>query len=173
MGCCEVLRSLFSFVKGILLLVFLWNHYLYLSNANDIPDLSKHVLYGFIVMMSILILLFMVYNLCCCGTNDKKRDRTANVCCCKVFFSLIHDFSLLGFLWKYYSHLANTEDVHDWYKYIMYGMIGILSALILFSMVWDICYCSSTNEEEKEEDASKYYSSEDSDIVIDIISDLP
>lgn len=55
----------------------------------------------------------------------------------------------------------------------MYGMIGILSALILFSMVWDICCCSSTNEEEKEEDASKYYSSEDSDIVIDIISDLP
>lgn len=115
MGCCEVLRSLFSFVKGILLLVFLWNHYLYLSNANDIPDLSKHVLYGFIVMMSILILLFMVYNLCCCGTNDKKRDITANVCCGKVFFSLIHDFSLLGFLWKYYSHLENTEDVLDWY----------------------------------------------------------
>lgn len=176
MGCCEVLRSLFSFFKGILLLVFLWNHYLYLSNLNDIPD---WFIFFFIVMMSILILLFMVYNLCCCATNDKKyneeghsRDKNASKYCFRVFLSLVHDISLLGFLWKYYSHLANTDDVTDWFKYIMYGMIGILSILILFSMVLDICCCSS-NKEEKEEDASKYYSSEDSDFNIDIISDLP
>lgn len=147
----------------------------YLSNLNDIPDWFIF----FIVMMSILILLFMVYNLCCCATNDKKyneeghsRDKNASKYCFRVFLSLVHDISLLGFLWKYYSHLANTDDVTDWFIYIMYGMIGILSILILFSMVLDICCCSS-NKEEKEEDASKYYSSEDSDFNIDIISDLP
>lgn len=161
MGCCEVLRSLFSFFKGILLLVFLWNHYLYPSNSNDIPDWFKH---GFIVMMSILILLFMVYNLCCCATNDKKfnekdhsRDKSASKDCCRVFLSLVHDISLLAFLWKYYSHLSNTDDVTDWFIYIMYGMIGILSILILFSMVWDIYCFSSNNNEEKEEDARLTY----------------
>lgn len=146
--------------------------YLYLSNVNDIFDLFKYVLYGFIVMMLILILFFMVYNLCCCGINDKKWDRIVNICCCKVFFLLIYDFFLFGFFWKYYLYLVNIEDVFDWYKYIMYGMIGILLVLILFFMVWDICCCSSINKEEKEEDVSKYYFLEDSENVIDIILDF-
>lgn len=180
MGCCKVLKSLFSFAKGVVLLVFLWNFYLYLSNANDIPGWFKHLMNGIIVLTSMLILVSMVCDICCCATNNKdeekdlSQDRDANKGCCRVFGWLVQDIFLLGFLWKYYSHLASTNDVSDWFKHLMYGIIIITSILILFSMICDVCCCSTNyKKEEEEEDVSKYYSSENNEVIIDIISDLP
>lgn len=175
MGCCEVLKSLFSFVKGIVLLVLLWNFYLYLNSANDIPGWFKHVMYGIIGLMSMLISVSMVCDICCCATNknddkeDLPQDRDASKGCCRVISWLVQDVFLLGFLWKYYSHLSNTDDVSDWFKHL----IIIMSILILFSMICDLCCCSTNIKKEEKEDASKYYSSENSEVVIDIISDLP
>lgn len=104
MGCCKVLKSLFSFAKGVVLLVFLWNFYLYLSNANDIPGWFKHLMYGIIVLTSILILVSMVCDICCCATNNKdeeenlSQDRDASKGCCRVFGWLVQDiFFYLGF----------------------------------------------------------------------------
>lgn len=179
MGCCEVLKSIFSVVKGIVLLVLLWNFYLYLNNGNDITGWFKHVMYGIIVLTSMLILVSMVCDVCCCATNknddeeDLPQDRDASKGCCKVISRLVQDVFLLGFLWKYYSHLSNADDVSDWFKNLMYGLIIVMSILILYSMICDLCCCSTNIKKEEEVDASKYYSSENSEVIIDIISDLP
>lgn len=98
------MKSLFSFAKSVFLLVFLWNFYLYLSNANDIPGWFKHLMYGIIVLTSMLILVSMVCDICCCATNNKdeeedlSQDRDASKGCCRVFGWLVQDiFFYLGF----------------------------------------------------------------------------
>lgn len=164
MGCCEVLKSLFSFVIGIVLLVLLWNFYLYLNNGNDIHGWFKHLMNGIIVLTSMLILVSMVCDICCCATNnndeeeDLPQDRDASKGCCRVISRLVQDVFLLGFLWKYYSHLSNADDVSDWFKNLMYGLIIVMSILILYSMICDLCCCSTNIKKEEEEDASKLYS---------------
>lgn len=103
MGCCEVLKSLFSFVKGIVLLVLLWNFYLYLNNGNDIHGWFKHLMNGIIVLTSMLILVSMVCDICCCATNnndeeeDLPQDRDASKGCCRVISRLVQDVFYLGF----------------------------------------------------------------------------
>lgn len=76
MGCCELLKLFFLFVKGIVLFVFFWNFYLYLNNVNDIIGWFKYVMYGIIVLMLMLILVFMVCDICCCviNKNDEEED---------------------------------------------------------------------------------------------------
>lgn len=180
MDCCHVLKTLFSLVKNMFLLVLLWDFYSHLINTYDVTDWFKHTIYGILMFTSVLVLFSMVCDICCCTNNDEKdieadfsHDRDASKGCCKVFCSLVKDISLLELLWYQYSVLTNTDDFPDWYKQMMYCLIVLASFVILLSMIHDIC-CWRTHDKEieKEETATNYNSSDNSEVVIDIISDL-
>lgn len=118
--------------------MFLWNFYLYLSNANDIPGWFKHLMYGIIVLTSMLILVSMVCDICCCATNNKdeeedlSQDRDASKGCCRVFGWLVQD---IFFTWvslevllapgkyKWRLWLVQTLDVRYNHYYVNFDPV--------------------------------------------------